>query len=289
MVPPQLKADPFVGANAVRAGLLTRRQLAGRSWRRLFPDVYVHRDVPVTHALRAQAACVLLPDAVVSGVSAAVLWGVPLAGPWADVEVTLPPTAHPRRIPGLRVRRAHLDSHDVLRRLDVPVTSAEATAVRLAATLPRPAAVVAVDQIIATGFVSLATVRRLAADGRGPGTARARAVCALADGLAESPQETRLRLLLAGSGLPMPVAQFRVVDERGFVARLDFAWPEHKVALEYDGLWHAEAGQFAKDRRRLNRLTAAGWRVVFVTAADLARPIDLIARIAAALGFTVVR
>ena len=87
----------------------------------------------------------------------------------------------------------------------------------------------------------------------------------------------------------MPVAQYRIMDDAGFVARADFAWPEHKVALEYDGLWHAEAGQFAKDRRRLNRLTAAGWRVVFVTAADLARPIDLIARIAAALGFTVVR
>jgi very-short-patch-repair endonuclease len=55
------------------------------------------------------------------------------------------------------------------------------------------------------------------------------------------------------------------------------------VALEYDGLWHAEPGQFAQDRERLNRLTAAGWRVVFVTAADLRRPEQLLARIAAAL------
>jgi very-short-patch-repair endonuclease len=73
-----------------------------------------------------------------------------------------------------------------------------------------------------------------------------------------------------------------VVDGR-FVARVDFAWPEHKLALEYDGLWHAEPGQFAKDRRRLNRLQAAGWRVVFVTAADLHDPERLLARIAAAL------
>jgi G:T-mismatch repair DNA endonuclease (very short patch repair protein) len=48
-------------------------------------------------------------------------------------------------------------------------------------------------------------------------------------------------------------------------------------------MWHAEAGQFARDRRRLNRLQAAGWRVVFVTAADLRRPEELIARIAEAL------
>lgn len=273
----------------MRAGLLTRRQLAGRSWRRLFPDVYVHRDVPVTHGLRAQAASLLLPGAVVTGASAAVLWGVPLVSTWADVEVTLPPTAHPRRVPGLRVRRAHLRPHDVLRRLDVPVTSAEATAVRLAAVFPRVDAVIAVDRMIGTGFVSLATVRQRAAEARGPGSVRARAVCDLADGLAESPQETRLRLLVHDSGLPKPVAQFRVHDERGFVARVDFGWPEYRVALEYDGLWHAEAGQFARDRRRLNRLQAAGWRVVFVTAADLARPVELVGRIAAALGLTAVR
>ena len=67
------------------------------------------------------------------------------------------------------------------------------------------------------------------------------------------------------------------------IGRVDFAWPERKVALEYDGLWHAEPGQFAKDRRRLNALQAAGWRVVFVTAADLHRPAELLGRIAAAL------
>jgi very-short-patch-repair endonuclease len=68
-----------------------------------------------------------------------------------------------------------------------------------------------------------------------------------------------------------------------FVARVDFAWPERKIAVEYDGLWHAEAGQFAKDRQRLDRLREAGWQGVFVTAADLHRPELLLARLAAAL------
>jgi hypothetical protein len=283
-IPAPLQTDVFRGSDAVARGLLTRRQLTGLSWRRVFPDVYVHRDVPLTHGLRAQAASLLLPAAVVTGRSAAVLWGVPLAGARDDVEVTLSPASNPRRIPGLRVRRALVRPSDVLHRLGAPVTSAEATAVRLAAVLPREDAVVAVDQMVATGSVSLAAIRRQATAFRGPGSARARTVCALADGLAGSPQETRLRLLLAASGLPAPVAQFRVVDERGFVARVDFAWPEHKVAVEYDGLWHAESGQFTKDRRRLNRLRAAGWQVVFVTAADMHRPEELIALIAAALG-----
>jgi G:T-mismatch repair DNA endonuclease (very short patch repair protein) len=283
-VPEPLCRDVFRGSWAVRAGLLSWRQLEGRAWRRLFQDVYVHAAVPVTHALRADAACLLLPQAIVTGSSAAVLWGVDLAGPTDDVEVTLPPAANPRRLPGLRVRRASVPPEHRWRRLDIPVTTAAATAVRLAACLPGEDAVVAVDQMIAAGVVDLAPVRALAESGRGPGSARARAVCDQADGLAGSPQETRLRLLIHRSGLPAPVAQFRVADRSGFVARVDFAWPGRRVAVEYDGLWHAEDGQFAKDRRRLNRLREAGWTVVFVTAADLHRPAELIVRIAVALG-----
>jgi very-short-patch-repair endonuclease len=240
--------------------------------------------VPVTHALRAHAACVLLPAAVVTGVSAAVLWGVDLAGAADDVEVTVPPSSHPSRLPGLRVRRADLPRAHRWRRRGVPVTTAAATAVRLAQLLDQESAVVAVDQMVAAGAVDLAAVRSLADAARGPGSARARRACALADGLAESPQETRLRLLLRTSGLPAPVAQYRVRDGGQVLARVDFAWPEHKIALEYDGLWHGESGQFAKDRRRLNRLTAAGWRVIFVTAADMHDPEALLARIAAELG-----
>jgi hypothetical protein len=282
-VPDELRTDVFRGAEVVRAGLLTRRQLAGAAWRRLFHDAYVHADVPVTHELRARAATLLLPEGVVTGRSAAVLWGVDLAGPADDVELTVAPSANARRVRGLRVRRAVLPPDHRWRRRDIPVTTAEATALRLAASLSGDDAVCALDQMVATGVVDLEPIRGLAAEASGPGSARARTVCALADGLAASPQETRLRLLIGRSALPPPVAQYRVLHGGVFVARVDFAWPERKVAVEYDGLWHAEPGQFAKDRERLNRLRAAGWVVVFVTAKDLHRPDQLIARIAAAL------
>ncbi|WP_308127876.1 hypothetical protein [Modestobacter italicus] len=160
-VPDDLCHAPFLGSGAVRDGALTRAQLRRHCWRRLFPDVYVHRDVPVTHELRALAAGrLLLPDGVVTGVSAAALRGVPLCSAHDDVEITRWPGGHPMS------------------------TSA------------------------------------------GP---------------------------YSGS-----------------------RWSR--------GLWHAEPGQFARDRQRLNVLTAAGWRVLFVTAADLHHPERLIARIAAALG-----
>jgi hypothetical protein len=281
VVPEQLRRGVFRGTTVVGQGLLTRNQLRGPAWRRLFEDVYIHVDRPVTHALRARAAAALVvPGSVVTGRSAAVLWGVGLAEVGDEVELTVPPSWHPRRVRGVRVRRAVLPVGQVGRRRDVPVTTPEATALRLAASLSRDDAVVAVDQLLGTGLVDRASLGRLASSMRGAGSAQARAVCALADGLAESPQETRLRLLIGRSTLPAPVAQFNVVHEGRFIARVDFAWPDLRVAVEYDGLWHAEAGQFARDRQRLNRLDSAGWRVFFVTAADLRRPDLLIARLA---------
>ncbi len=283
-VPDVLRSRVFRASVVIERGLLTRNQLRGSTWRRVWPDLYAHRDVEVTHTLRARtAATLLVPGSVVTGCSAAVSWGVDLVDAAADVELTVPPGHHPVRVPGLRVRRSRLPDGWVCRRRGVAVTTPEATAVRIAAVLPGDDAIVAVDRLVASKVVDLGPLRGLAATARGPGAARAREVCRLADGLAESPQETRLRLLLMRAGLPTPVAQHVVRDARGFVARVDFAWPEQCVAVEYDGAWHAEPGQFAKDRRRLNRLQAAGWRVVFVTAADLHRPDDVVARIAAAL------
>lgn len=284
-VPDALRRRIFRGSAAVRRGLLTPNQLRGPAWRRLFPDVYADRALPMTHSLLARAAATfVVPGAVVSGTSAAVLWGVDLAGPGDDVELTVPPGSHPRRVPGLRVRRAALEDEHVRRRDDVLVTTPPTTALRLAGSLPLDDAVVAVDSMLAAGLVDLVPLRALAAGLRGPNSARARRVLDWADERAESPQETRVRLLLRRSGLPAPVPQYVVRDERGrHVARIDFAWPSHKVAVEYDGAWHAEPRQFAKDRARLNRLQAAGWRVVFVTAADLHAPVQLVARIAEAL------
>jgi hypothetical protein len=161
-----------------------------------------------------------------------------------------------------------------------PPEEAAADAVR---HLPLDDGVVLVDRLAHSGITTLAAVRNAAA--RLPscrGSARARTAVSLADGRAESPQETRLRLLLLRAGLPAPVAQHRVFDDVGFVARVDFAYVDLKIAIEYDGLWHGERTAFLADRRRLNRLTAAGWVVVHVTAEDIGSPERLAACIAAA-------
>ncbi len=90
---------------------------------------------------------------------------------------------------------------------------------------------------------------------------------ALAEPATESPMETRLRLLLIDGGLPRPGAQFVVRDFHGdFVARLDLAYPNARLGIEYDGGGHREPAAWRDDLRRQNRLRAAGWTLLRYTA-----------------------
>lgn len=107
---------------------------------------------------------------------------------------------------------------------------------------------------------------------RSPGVVQLRRALELADAGAESPQESRVRLLLVGAGLPTPQTQVEVYDRQGcFVARLDIAWPQWKVAVEYDGVQHWTDGrQRTRDIDRHAELEALGWRIVRV-GADMLR------------------
>ncbi|GAB3312973.1 hypothetical protein GCM10027451_26460 [Geodermatophilus aquaeductus] len=270
----------FRGSLVVRAGLLTPAQLRTSAWRRLFPDVYACTTADVDHGLRAHAAArLLLPGAVVSGRSAAVLRGVDLADRDDVVTLTVPVSCRAGAVAGVSLTRRALAADQTTVRHGTRVTTPVRTALDLARRRPVEDAVADLDRFVRSGRVDLAAVRAAAAGLTGRDCRQVRQVAAVADGLAESPQETRLRLLLVRSGLPAPVAQHVVRDGGRFVARVDLAWPEHRIAIEYDGAWHGDPAQFRADRRRLNRLTAAGWRVVFVTATDLHRPDALVARL----------
>ncbi|SDE95411.1 T/G mismatch-specific endonuclease [Blastococcus fimeti] len=282
--PPVVHRGVFRGSDVLRRGVLTRGQLRTSAYRRLRPDVYVLSTVPVTHRLHAEAVALVAPPAAVfGGHTAAALWGgQEFAGPADPVEVVLP-TGIRWHASGVHVRTASLAGAVVGDGL-LRWTDRTRTALDLVRRGSLDEAVVRLDHLVRAGICDLAAVRSAAAAlPRCRGSRQAREAAGLADGLAESPPESRLRLLMRRGGLPAPVPQFEVRADGAFVARVDFAYPEHRLAIEYDGLWHAEPGQFARDRRRLNRLSAAGWRVVFVTAADLHRPEELVRRIADAL------
>ncbi len=61
--------------------------------------------------------------------------------------------------------------------------------------------------------------------------------------------------------------QYWISDRTGRLACVDLAFPEHKLAVEYDGDWRdGERWALNRDRDRLNRVQATGWDVLFVTA-----------------------
>jgi hypothetical protein len=94
-----------------------------------------------------------------------------------------------------------------------------------------------------------------------------RRVVELMDGGAESPQETRTRLLLIAAGFPRPQTQIVVVDRYGeFLGRVDMGWEQWKVAVEYDGPQHwDDPDQHARDIDRLADLAAHGWLIIRVS------------------------
>jgi hypothetical protein len=265
----------------VAKGLLTPKQLRSSAWVRLRQDVYADADLAITPRVLISAVGLTMPEgAGFTGRSAAVLWGVrDIAEVHDPVEVVLASGIRWNAGPGVRTRRA-LPGQALRRRGLWLCPSRVDTSIELIRRGNPDEAVVMLDRLCVSSMVRLTDVREaVAALPPCRGSAQARAVAARADGLAGSPQETRLRLLFAREGLPAPVAQFRVFGDDGFIARVDFAYPELKVAIEYDGAWHGDPEQFAKDRRRLNRLVAAGWTVLHVTAEDLRRPGLLAARL----------
>jgi very-short-patch-repair endonuclease len=106
------------------------------------------------------------------------------------------------------------------------------------------------------------------------GVRRARRVLELADAKAESPMETRLRMLLVLNGVePRPELQVTIRDERGaFVGRPDLFFRERRLGIEYDGDTHRAS--LVEDNRRQNRLLAAGVTLLRFTGADVMRRPD---------------
>jgi very-short-patch-repair endonuclease len=100
--------------------------------------------------------------------------------------------------------------------------------------------------------------------------------------------EPRTRPVLVLGGLPKPALQVRVRRPGAGAGadRLDLAYEELKVGIEYDGEQHRDRAAFAADLRWHNRLLAAGWTVLRVTASDVLRHPD---RLAAEVGSAVER
>ena len=268
--PPELLRRPFLGSTAVSEGLITYDQLRGKSWRQVAYDVYVDASIPDSHKVRCQGIGLILPSgAAITGRSAACLDGLPLSELDDPVHVLARPKIRVRRRGCRLVRTRWLpDAH--VRPGDLPVTVHPRTAWEIASEPDLVEAVAALDLLFRARQPRREVMESWVA--KFPDSRAARAID-LSDERAESPQESRARIRIRLAGFPPPVPQYNLRMNGHFVARFDLAWPDAKVAVEYDGWWHAGAQQLSLDRARLTGIVDAGWRVYYLTSVDLKDPV----------------
>ena len=251
------------------------RALEQGQWQRLLRGTYAPGFAVPDLRLRAAAAARLLPErAVVADRCLLWLLGVDVLPPTPPVlEVVVPRGAAVPRRRDVRARTAEVCLGDVARLgpQAVPCLRPARAVADLLRLLPLVEAVVVADAAQHCGLTGVDALRdELEVHAGLRGVIQARRALELSDRRAESPPESRLRFALREAGLA-PVPQFVVLDDEGrFVARVDLAVPEQRLALEHDGkAVHDRADAFVVDRRRQNALVAAGWTVLRFTAADL--------------------
>lgn len=277
----------FIGSHAIAAGRLTRRELRARGYLRLVQGVYTVPQEVFDHQLRARgAALVLPPGAAIGGLSAAAWYGAPFATTLEPVTVVVPSASSWRGPRGVRAHRTSLRPGDVTDLDDVRITSPLRTAWDVAALEPLGTAVAVLDAMVRGGHLTLDALRRMVALGVGRWrVTRVRRAVDLVDPRAESGPESRVRVAMVQGGLD-PVVQLDIEDAEGrFVARVDFAFPEQRLVVEYEGEHHFDPERIRADQVRLAKLAAAGWRVIRLHAPDLWRLPEVVVSIRSALAF----
>jgi very-short-patch-repair endonuclease len=260
----------FTVEDARRAGL-ERWHLECASWTRVGPSLYVSKDLTANPIHRLEAAQRRLPPtAAFSGLTAAWLHGLDVQ-PCEPVEVTVPEDAGVSSRSGISVRRSAFAKGDVVRVRGMQATSIARTVGELGARLNLVEAVVVADEALHSGRLRIDELTTWAErHTRHRGMRNLRRLLNLVDAAAESPMESRLRIVLVLGGLPRPKAQVTIRDRWGrALGRLDLYYPEHRLGIEYDGATHRDS--LAEDNRRQNRLLNAGVRLLRFTAADVLR------------------
>jgi hypothetical protein len=263
--------------------------LATGAWSRVMYGAYVPAGVVLDLVVRARAAQRLLPaHAYVADRCLLWLLGVDVLPPGTPVlECVVPRGVVLPRRQGLRVREAALPRRDRYRLHDVRCLRPTRAVADLLRRLPLAEAVVVADASRRARLCTEQQLRdELLAHAKLRGVRQARDVLDLSDPRAESPPESRVRLLLVQAGLA-PVPQYDVFGPDGdWLARVDLAFPELRIAVEYDGrAVHERADVFTRDRQRQNALVAAGWVVLRFSAEDLRlRKAQIVQTVLAAVG-----
>lgn len=285
----QMGVDDNALRRAVDAGALVRI----RQGAYVLAPVWQQANPAERHSLLVSAVRALYDENVAaSHVSACVEYGGPTWGmDLSSVHLTsLDGTAH-RRSARVVHHRGGLRVGDLTRDASGWITAPARTALDTASLLPQEPGVAVLDWYLQQGLATSDQIDHTFASMRWwPDTLGLRRVVQLADGRAESVGETRTRLLCRSERLPAPIPQFEIRHPSGRIAgRVDFAWPERRTLLEFDGMakYHRlrrpgesieQAVMREKHREDLLR-ELTGWLMIRLIWADLDRPESTAARI----------
>ncbi|MCW2516557.1 MAG: hypothetical protein JWR11_5599 [Mycobacterium sp.] len=251
---------PFLGTEALARGDVSPRTLRSRH-DRVYRNVYVPKGCEMTAATRAAAAWLWSGrQSTLVGLSAAAVHGTKWIDPRLPAELN---RRNGKPVEGILIHRDELFDDERQSIGGISVSTPARTAFDLGRRPGCTLAVVRVDALAnATGLQPSSVGALLARHPGVRGIPQLREVVGLMDGGAESPQETRTRLVLVDAGLPRPRTQI-VVDQW----RIDMGYEEFKVGVEYDGVQHwTDARQYQRDIDRHAELLARGWLIVRVSA-----------------------
>ena len=266
---------PFVGTEALAAGVVTRYQLKTR-YRAIFRNVYVAAEHDVSPVDKAIGAWLWSGRrATAAGLSAAALHGTRWISSKSPAELNQP-SRH--KTPGILLHSDTLAEDEVRVVRGVPATTPARTAFDLGRRGGVETAVIRIDALIHATRLKTEAVESVIAQHRGArGLVQLRTVLKLSDPGAESPQETRTRLVLTEAGLRPTHTQIEVYDGYDQIGRIDMGYPRWKVGVEYDGIQHwTDPWVRNRDIHRQADFDRLGWRIVRVNADMLRYRRDLI-------------
>jgi very-short-patch-repair endonuclease len=181
--------------------------------------------------------------------------------------------------PGVRMRptvglMVHQRTGAPLQRVAGRLATAPAwTAVEVARQLRRPRALAALDAALHSLACTRAELESAVREQKGRrGIVQVRELVQYADGRAESGMESEARLVMIDFGLPRPELQYEIHGRHGELWRVDFAWPDQRVAAEYESLdWHVGKAEMLSDKKRFAGVQELAWTVIPIVVDDVRR------------------
>ncbi|TQL48868.1 hypothetical protein FB562_1975 [Homoserinimonas aerilata] len=283
-LPPQLRSAPFAVGVGRTHGLGAGR-MRGPDLLSPFRGVRVASEARTLHELCLVYAQRMPPHAFFSGITAAVIMGIPLPHHLERsrlLHVAVPAPHRAVRGRGIRGSTVRLGADDIREWRGLRISSPSRVWCELAQVLSVPDLVAAGDFLIQWRLPSTtkeALARAVDEYAGRRGRPAMREAIGHLDDRSESRPESIVRVALAGGGVDGFIPNQWVTTSGGHRCRIDLAIPGRKLAIEYQGEHHNDSKQFHDDMTRRSRLEADGWAVMFIGAGDLDDPAELLQRI----------